>query len=75
MTEKTTPPTNSKWAMFSSIFVSALILFILGLEPYIPELAALLPDNLSNIATIVLPAIIIMARRFKDNDPIRVVKK
>lgn len=75
MTEKTTQPTNSKWAMFSSIFVSALILFVLGLEPYIPELAALLPDNLSNIATIVLPAIIIMARRFKDNDPIRVVKK
>lgn len=75
MTEKTTQPTNSKWAMFSSIFVSALVLFILGLEPYIPELAALLPDHLSNIATIVLPAIIIMARRFKDNDPIRVVKK
>ena len=75
MTEKTTQPTNSKWAMFSSIFVSALILFVLGLEPYIPELAAMLPDNLSNIATIVLPAIIIMARRFKDNDPIRVVKK
>lgn len=75
MTEKTTQPTNSKWAMFSSIFVSALILFVLGLEPYIPELAALLPDNLSNIATIVLPAIIILARRFKDNDPIRVVKK
>lgn len=75
MTEKTTQPTNSKWAMFSSIFVSALILFVLGLEPYIPELAALLPDNLSNIATIVLPAIIIIARRFKDNNPIRVIKK
>lgn len=73
MTDKNT--TNNKWAMFSSIFISALILFVLGLEPYIPELAAMLPDNLSNIATVVLPAIILMARRFKDNDPIRVVKK
>ena len=70
-----TNDTGNKWAMFSSIFVSALVLFILGLEPYIPELAAMLPDNLSNIATIVLPAIILIARRYKDNDPIRVIKK
>lgn len=66
---------GNKWAMFSSIFVSALVLFILGLEPYIPELAAILPDNLSNLATIVLPIIILIARRYKDNDPIRVIKK
>ena len=74
MTTNTNDNSN-KWAMFSSIFVSALVLFILGLEPYIPELAAMLPDNLSNIATIVLPVIILIARRYKDNDPIRVIKK
>jgi len=75
ITKTTTNKTDSKWAIFSSIFMSALVLIVIGLEPFIPQLAAMLPDSLSNIATLVLPAIILMARRFKGNDPIRVVKK
>lgn len=66
---------NNKLAIFSSIFMSALVLFIIGLEPYVPQIAEMLPDNLSNIATLVLPVIILLARRFNENKPIKVVKK
>lgn len=66
---------NDKLAIFSSIFMSALALFIIGLEPYIPELAAMLPDSLSNIAMLVLPAVILIARRYSANRPIKIIKK
>lgn len=64
---------NKKYALFSSIFMSGLVLFIIGLEPFIPELAAIVPDNFSSVVSIVLPIVIMAARRYGANNDIKIV--
>lgn len=66
---------KSKWAGFSSIFVSALVLFVIGLEPYIPAITEMLPVWAKGAAGIILPAVIIYARRYNENGPIKVLPK
>lgn len=64
---------NKKYALFSSIFMSGLILFIIGLEPFIPEIAAILPDNISAAVSIILPIVIMVARKYGVNNGIKIV--
>ncbi len=46
----------------SKIFWSSVVLFIIGLEPYIPTIQSVLPEHLGALFAIVLPAIIAVAR-------------
>lgn len=46
----------------SKIFWSSVVLFIIGLEPYIPTIQSVLPEHLGALFAIVLPAIIAIAR-------------
>lgn len=46
----------------SKIFWSSVVLFIIGLEPYIPTIQSLLPEHLGALFAIVLPALIAVAR-------------
>lgn len=39
-----------------------MVLFIIGLEPYIPTIQSLLPEHLGALFAIVLPALIAVAR-------------
>lgn len=64
---------KEKYALFSSIFMSGLVLFIIGLEPFVPQIAAVLPDNLSSAVSIVLPIIIMVARKYGVNNDIKIV--
>ena len=64
---------NKKHALFSSIFMSGLVLFIIGLEPFIPEIAAVLPDNLSTAVSVILPIVIMVARKYGVNNDIKIV--
>lgn len=64
---------NKKYALFSSIFMSGLVLFIIGLEPFIPEIAAVLPDNLSTAVSVILPIVIMVARKYGVNNDIKIV--
>lgn len=58
-----------KWIFFSSIFMSALVLLIIGIEPYVPQLTEYLPDSLKQVASIILPIVIMLARQYKVNNP------
>lgn len=66
---------KTKWIFFSSIFMSALTLFIIGLEPYVPQIAQALPPRFRDIATVVLPVIIMLARQFNTNNPISLLPR
>lgn len=46
----------------SKIFWSSVVLFIIGIEPYIPTIQSVLPEQLGALFAIVLPAIIAIAR-------------
>lgn len=64
---------KEKYALFSSIFMSGLVLFIIGLEPFVPEIAAVLPDGLSSAVAIILPIVIMVARKYGINKDIKIV--
>lgn len=64
---------RNKLAIFSSIFMSALLLFIIGLEPFVPQIAEMLPEHLKEIAMVVLPIIIMTARKMNNNKPITIL--
>lgn len=66
---------KTKWIFFSSIFMSALALFIIGLEPYVPQIAQALPPNFRDIATVILPVIIMLARQINTNNPISLSRR
>ena len=52
----------------SKIFWSSVILFIIGIEPYIPTIQTLLPEPIGAIFAIVLPAVIGLARLYMTFD-------
>lgn len=70
-----TAPTTSKYFWQSKIFWSSVVLFVIGLEPYIPALNEVIPDGaLKRVIMLVLPLVILMARAYTNN-PTLVVKR
>lgn len=69
----TTAPSKYFWQ--SKIFWSSVVLFVIGLEPYIPALNEVIPDGtLKRVIMLVLPIVILMARAYTNN-PTLVVKR
>lgn len=60
--------TKKFWS--SKIIISSLLLFIIGLEPFVPQIQAILPNDIGMIVAVVLPIVIMLARIFADNEKI-----
>lgn len=60
--------TKKVWS--SKIIISSLLLFIIGLEPFVPQIQAILPNDIGMIVAVVLPIVIMLARIFADNETI-----
>lgn len=72
-TESVAAPSKYFWQ--SKIFWSSVVLFVIGLEPYIPALNEVIPDGaLKRVIMLVLPLVILMARAYTNN-PALVVKR
>lgn len=72
-TETVAAPTKYFWQ--SKIFWSSVVLFVIGLEPYIPMLNEVIPEGaLKRVIALVLPLVILMARAYTNN-PTLVVKR
>lgn len=61
---------KTKKAWSSKIIISSLLLFIIGLEPFVPQIQAILPNDIGMIVAVVLPIVIMLARIFADNEKI-----
>jgi len=71
--ETVAAPTKYFWQ--SKIFWSSVVLFVIGLEPYIPMLNEVIPEGASKrVIALVLPLVILMARAYTSN-PALVVKR
>lgn len=53
---------NVKPMYKSKIVLMSVALFLIGIEPYVPALQAVLPVELSSIVAVVLPILIVAAR-------------
>lgn len=54
------------WAK-SKILMSSIVLFIIGLAPFVDQIKAILPTNAAAIAGVVLPIVILAARIWSSN--------
>ena len=60
--------TKKVWT--SKIVISSILLFLIGLEPFIPQLQQILPNDIGAIVAVILPIIILAARIFAQNEKI-----